>query len=328
MNVRTRRSLFVVGAALCCLVVLAWIGFAVIPKWVNSESSTEMSELQKAALAATMATIGALVVRLVAPLRDELDVAVKDLFAVLSTPACRIFIYGPSGVGKTTLITRIVALRQRAQHASTEEVFNVHKMTAPLDLSSKQEIQVHFSDFRGQRPGKVFTNAPFHFFGVPGRRRINVVLFMVDAFPSYNDEITKRPLSTDQIVSKYGRQAKKIIKERLQEIQEYISQATIETVFELAFSSRNLFAVRLLINKVDLIEALADGGLIDIGEQTAAAYCESLFSSINKHISEACSDNSISDLYSTKLISAEKRTGVDEFITELFDIYKKRTSPG
>jgi hypothetical protein len=181
-------------------------------------------------------------------------------------------------------------------------------------------------DYRGERPDELFLDGPIGFFGFKGSRRVNVVLFMVDIFPAFYDTETARALTDEQIIAAHGTNAEKIILERVRQIERYITPSSIQTVFALSFSEQRMCAVRLVINKIDFLEKLSQQGLVDLRGLTPEEYSTKLFETVRADIEQACKENHIAELFAVRVLSAKRRTGLDELVTSLFDLYQRRAN--
>lgn len=323
MGSRLQRSIAVCAVTLAAILGLLWIGFHVAPNYLLAQSDSSLSEPQKAAMAIAFAAAGVLAAALFSAVREQIDHAARDVYGVIATPACRILIFGAPGSGKTTFIRRVVALRQSPTEPSTTKT-SIYRLVAPLDLGSKGYIKVDILDYRGEHPSDLFLEGPVGFFGFKGARRVNVILFMVDTFPAFHDEKTGKPLTDEEVIAKQGARAQEIIESRIRQIERYITPSTIQTVFSLSFHEHRTFAVRLVVNKIDFLERLAQAGHVDLRGRTPEEFSRGLFESVRTDIENACKQNDIVDLFDVRVLSAKQRTGLDELVTSLFDLYQRR----
>ena len=209
--------------------------------------------------------------------------------------------------------------------------FYQHSMVAPMDLKlqpsdSPRSIKVQFADYQGQDPATVLTHPPAKFFGLAGARRVNVIIFLADFFPRYVHQNRATQLTNEEIISDHGDNARDILKARVAEVSEYLSKPMLNLVFSAAGSRRELVAVRLVLNKLDLLEDLLEQQLLGAVRTEAHTYAERLYKDVIENIGAACGKLKIADRFKTVQISGKTRAGVDELMTDVLDLYDRATS--
>jgi hypothetical protein len=126
------------------------------------------------------------------------------------------------------------------------------------------------------------------------------------------------------------------MEERIEKNTQYVSQFTIQLLSKLAYSKENLFAIRLLINKADLLERLINSGRItsdkSVHDYAISAYKTSVILDIDNYCKDVKID--IKD-FSIWVVSGSKRiaylkngktTGINEIFEELLEKYEKRSA--
>jgi GTPase SAR1 family protein len=239
---------------------------------------------------------------------------------------CRIFVFGLSRSGKTMLIQQILGILPPTNIPSTRD-FVVYDGTRKLQFDEGDQIEIAVCDYRGQRPSQVLQDPPRSFFGPRGSRVVNILVFLVDCVPEIqgkNDSV----LDDSEIVERYAKGARKKIAERIEEHEQYVSSPIIEMAFRASFSKKNLFAVRLLMNKVDLLEQFIERGYLDgTNPEDLERFTMQLVKEIGSRVRKACEENKIDD-YSIGLLSAKKGSNVKEIFGPLFKSHLARSGAG
>src|SRR5262245_40860221 len=126
--------------------------------------------------------IGKLVFRPVEPhIKDTLDIFQKG------QEACRIYVFGLPGAGKTTLMKSVLTRGNLEREESTEK-FHYLRASVPLnEMGTIVSVPVLIGDYKGQNPSEVTINCPSGFAGSPGDRVINAIYFVVDIVPRKHD---------------------------------------------------------------------------------------------------------------------------------------------
>jgi GTPase SAR1 family protein len=240
---------------------------------------------------------------------------------------CRIAVYGRSGSGKTTLIRKLLSSSdiEPRQEPSTEK-FKIRSRKIMLELD-EPEYPVAFADYQGQAMGDIVTDAPPNFFGEKGERVINAIFFIVDLFPDLPDE-RKKPQEFKKFLRSYKQDALTKIEERVRKNQNYVNEDSIEPVFRVCRSEippKHLFAVRFLINKIDILDRIISEYTSYTDEiKSSSEYALKLYEPQIEAVKNACEDNHVSD-FSVRVISAkydsETLTGL---LTEIARTHKER----
>lgn len=254
------------------------------------------------------------------PVRKEIEQSFSYVGDLAAGDACRIFVFGRSRSGKTTLVSSLVAVDQSLGRTETKD-FTVYKLKAPLRIDDVKYIDLRISDYRGQLPAQVLVDHDPAFFGYSGNRRINAVIFIVDMFP---EEVDKHgsALDDEKLVEKYGSDAESVINKRVAEHYDYLTPEVIGCVFALCFSKENLIAVRLLVNKIDLIDKLARNGCLTLPiGMGIEKYAEQKYSDLFKILNHYCAKNSIVDRLESYCISATQSRGTGKMFAKIFNSY-------
>jgi len=239
---------------------------------------------------------------------------------------CKIFIFGLSRSGKSTLIEQVFGASAPLPHTATTTDFHIYSHPVRLSLVPEKLVQISICDYKGQKPSQVLVDPP-DFFGSRNDRRINILTFLVDCVPEITDS-GGTVLTDDEIVTTYSRGAKKKLQDRASEHEEYLGRPSIEMAFSASLSKRkNLFAVRLLMNKIDLLEDIFSRGYLD---GSAAGPLDrlalTLVSPIASKIEKACRDNDIQD-FAVGFVSAKTGRNVKETFGPLFEEHSRRFGP-
>lgn len=267
-------------------------------------------------LSATL-SVGAIIF---APFRTRLQDFVQKNIRPQSNQ-CRIFVFGLSRSGKTTMIRRLLTEDKPKSERSTDD-FDVYDDNVRLGLQDPKWYSVGFTDYKGQKQSQVLQYPPEKFFGPPGNRLINVIFFVVDLFPVKDDK-GHVFLDDQELIGFCRLNAENIIQSRVQKNLDYITEHTIELVFEAAYSKQNLFAIRLLVNKSDVLEEIISRGYIpDKNFKDMEKYALNLYAVLEENIKEACKINHVKD-FSTHLISAKKGEGVADVFSEILETYTR-----
>ncbi len=271
------------------------------------------------AIVAQIVSAGAILFR---PLQDRLERFASYNIGV-SGQKCRILMVGLSRSGKTSMIKHVLSEDQPCHELSTEQ-FAIYEGEIRLGLQDPRQYLVSIADYQGQKLSQITINHRVNFSGLPGHRLINVVIFVVELFPELKNQQGK-PLSDEALVQAYEADAERLITERVAEHKEYINQYTIEEIFSLAFNEYNLFAVRLLINKVDLLrEVVSRGYLSGVNQTSLEEYAKNLYAPIAKELQTACKTNQINN-FSVHLISAKTGENIQSVFSDIFETYHRRS---
>ena len=227
-----------------------------------------------AAVAILLAIIAPLAAIIFSPLYTIIKNSIDAL--CIKQSVYRICIFGRSGTGKTTLMENGFILDPNQIIKSTPH-FDFYEFKVQLRTRSPiREVAV--ADYKGQNPSQVILYGSSKFFGNDNNRLVNAVLFMVDLLPKKVDE--EGNLMSDELLLKWlkSEDIMKKIDARIQQNYDYISESTLELFFSKMYSKRNFKSVRLLINKVDLINKLISEGYITLSNfQTVKEYVEYKF---------------------------------------------------
>lgn len=204
--------------------------------------------------------------------------------AILKKPACRFYLYGRGGSGKTTLIKSWLGGDIRPEQSTKD--FAYYASERYIDLETKRKCNVIISDYQGQSPSQNTLNVSSQVIGDPGKRLVNGVLFIVDIAPRI--ERNNQPLNTEELIEWLSTDTENKIRKRVEQHMEYIVPAILEIVFATVYS-KNLLNVTLIINKIDLLEKMVSMGCLPgVSLANVDEYARNLFKRIENNVREAC----------------------------------------
>jgi GTPase SAR1 family protein len=239
------------------------------------------------------------------------------------SPKLRILLVGLSRTGKTSIIRRILTEDMPRQEISTNR-FIVYEETKRLGLKNPQRHIVSIADYKGQKLSQITVGPPVEFFGTRKYRLVNVVIILVDLFPELLNQESK-PLKDDKLVQLYESDAEDRIADRVAEHREYVTKYIIELIFSVAYSKDNLFALRLLVNKADLLrDAVRCGYLSRVDEGSMEEYVKRLYTPISDEIKSACQANNVDD-FSVHLVSAKTGENIPLVFSDISETYHRRS---
>lgn len=243
--------------------------------------------------------IGALIFQSV---RDWLRQLGERLF-VSRAPKLRMLVYGLGRSGKSTIVDRFLTVDDQTveQHRkiSTPE-FTIEEAEIIL-RKSKKKYPIAIADYKGQTPDEIVVDAPEEFFGAKGNRKVNVLIFVVDLFPEPRDS-SGNLIDDIQMLRAYKNGSEQKLRKQVEENRLYVNKFSIQPVFSVCHNSENMIAVRVLINKADLLKELIDKNFLP-NNTSVHDYALSLYSETIDSISKACEDYQIAD-FSVHVISA------------------------
>lgn len=270
-----------------------------------------MGEILEPAISVALFVIAAVGSLFLRPIRDDLDYQIENFFA--DKGIYKICIFGRAGSGKTTFIKAAFTFDSPTVRRSTE-VFDCYEYKVQLGL--KESINVAIADYKGQKPSQIIYHSPVDFFGSKGNRSINAILFFVDLVPRKADDNGNSLNDKEMLAWLKEGSTKEKLEARVKEHYDYINESILEVLFTSLYSER-LKSIRLIINKLDLIESLVDDGYLSLGSfRNAEDYALHKFDRMIKEITRACSDLKLDDFYTEK-ISAKKRSNLKPLIVSL-----------
>jgi len=268
-------------------------------------------------LAPTLVTLLGIVIT---PIRKKVFSWARGTFV---EGTCRIYLFGATGAGKTTLIENLLAAAAAPPVHKPTEFFDLYSNRISMDARGNQHVGVEMADYKGEKQSQIM-DVSEDFAGPKDDRRINAIFFVVDAVPRrydekaniLDDDATYEWLRTDTLAK---------IKQRVDEHLLYITKYSIEVVFSNVVSPQ-LFSVRLVINKIDLIRRAAANGLLPgIDNTSSSQFICNQFRTIDENIAEACRVNGITD-YSVHLISAKHDEGIRAMFAGVIKSYTRGES--
>ncbi|MEM8640844.1 MAG: ATP-binding protein [Cyanobacteria bacterium P01_G01_bin.54] len=247
--------------------------------------------------------------------------------SLLKIGACRFYLYGRGGSGKTTLIKNWLGGDTRPEQST--KYFAFYSGEKYLDLETKKQTRVILSDYQGQSPSQNTLNASPKVIGQPGRRLVNAVFFIVDIAPRL--ERNNQPLSNEELIDWLATDTESKIQKRLEQHMEYIVPAILEIVFATIYST-NLLNVTLVINKIDLLETVVSMGCIPgVSQANVDEYARNLFRRIEMNMREACDRITSPEHhidFNVSIVSAAHGTCVAQTFNEVLRRYANVGSSG
>lgn len=247
---------------------------------------------------------------LFAPIRIEID---SFLNRGKLRPFCMIYLYGKSATGKTSLIKSWLQGNQGYERSTENFFYYKHKISDFSRNQGKQKFtRIRVADYQGQKQSQLL---------IAERIPANALLFMVDIAPR-SDENHKLLDNQEKQLEYLGTNTEEKIQKRLEEHYIYIV-GTLEPLFEKLYSNQ-LFVVRLVINKCDLIEKIIQMGLIpNTNPNEYEQYATELFKKVEDEIIKACMMNNIQD-YSVILTSTARDYNTRNLLNDIVAVYKNR----
>ncbi len=222
---------------------------------------------------------------------------------------CKILIYGLPGCGKTSFIRRINYLKTPNIYSSTEGI-DIYQSSFTFRARNTSSIKISIADYKGSRPSQILVDPPEKFFGSKENRNINFLYFMVDLLPPRFE--TKS--LTDEFVSE--KEILEQINQRIKQNLEYISMWAIAPLLAASYSEKNLHGIKLIINKIDIID-----NLISLGYLSESIDVKKLYKPLIKTLINACAQNNISDNFSIHVISTKTNAGIQKLLVETIENY-------
>jgi GTPase SAR1 family protein len=246
--------------------------------------------------------------------------------SLLKTNACRFYLYGRGGSGKTTLIKSWLGGDLRPEQST--KYFAFYSAEKYIDLESKRQVRVILSDYQGQSPSQNTLNASSKVLGESGKRLINGVFFLVDIAPRI--ERNNQPLTTEELIDWLSTDTENKIRKRVEQHMEYIVPAILEIVFATVYST-NLLNVTLVINKIDILESVVSMGCIPgVSRANVDEYARNLFRRVEMNIREACEriaspEHNVD--FNVSIVSAANGTCVAQTFNEVLRRYANVNVP-
>jgi hypothetical protein len=295
MNRRKILQMFVILTYVAILI--AAIQLRVQASKINDDANKWLYDL----LITFLVSIGVLLFQSV---RDKLQEIAKHLFTN-QPPKFRILMYGLGRSGKSTIIDCFLKVDdQIVEHIRTKSTPNFTIQDADITLrATNKKYPISVADYKGQKPAEIVTDVPESFFGFKNQRRINVILFVVDMFPEPKDDDGEIIDNDEPLIKRYKLNAVQRIKKQVDENKLYLNKFSLQPVFTVSYSKDNLIAVRLLINKADILQEIISRGYLR--NASVYDYATALYSDTIEAINSYCEENEIDD-FSVRIISASR----------------------
>lgn len=244
---------------------------------------------------------------------------------------CRIMLYGMPTSGKTTIIENLFT-RGTPSPVESTTVFHWYERKDFLELGGA-EYKVAVADYRGEDPDQILDEKSLDanhyavsFFGPPNGRLVNVIFFIVDLF---GDDAPNKHLEPDkykEFLDSYATDAVKKIERRVNANKRYIPEWYLKSIIRVVHSEENLFAIRLFINKMDILEDMLSRNYIPSHSlETATDFALEQYSAVPmRALIKACKENNIH--FSTHTISAiAKGQELEKIYEEILRSFSKRS---
>lgn len=246
------------------------------------------------------------------PIREDLN---SFLNRERLIPFCMIYLYGRPGTGKTSLIKSWLQGDRKPERST--QVFDYYSHRVLDYLGNQKFIRIKIADYQGQKPSQIINNEKLQL--------ANALLFIVDIVPRYDEDDNSLDTPEKQLAWLSSCTEEKV-KKRVEEHYTHIV-GSLEPLFTTLFND-NLFSVRLVINKYDLLEVLAQDNLLpSISIEEVDQYTLGLFKKIEVEIRRACQINKIEDI-SVILVSTETDFHIRDLLTGILDTYKDMQKNG
>ena len=256
---------------------------------------------------------------------DFLDDFKTWLSIPIRTSKLSIFLYGRGGSGKTTFINHILSLEdlRNKYHSSTEyaEYYRgllSYSPNAGKRFNKKYSIPVHIADYKGQAP-KQALGLSRNF-----KSQVNAILFIVDIVHP-DPKSDGNAMDDNALIEWLASDTEEKINDRVIQHVAYVGDAILSIIFSelLSTNKNNLRSVRLVINKVDIVQKLMAKGYLSNASSSglsAEDYVRKKFKPIEQYIREACSQNGIADVY-VETVSLTEGTRVRDLIQGLIKVH-------
>lgn len=244
----------------------------------------------------------------------------------IRTSKLTILIYGRGGSGKTTFIKSLSSLENlKNDYSSTSTEWSDyfrgaihHAPTMTKRFKRKYTVPIQVADYKGQAPRQALSLKRSFM------AQVNAVLFLVDIV--HPDPLNKDTAMADSdLVHWLANDTEDKINDRFIQHVAYVGDAILSVIFGsiLAVNRGNLRSVRLVINKVDIVQKLMiHGYLKSSSSMSAEDYVRKKFSPIEKYIRDACVQNHIHDV-DVSVVSLTEGTGLRELRKGLVETHFK-----
>lgn len=302
------------------IVSIYLIGAFTLIWWILSSKSLNQEATLGVIVSLILLPVGALLFK---PIRNRMEVLIDGLLisAHIDKSIYRILIFGRAGSGKTTFIKTAFTLADTDINMRSTQNFNSYQFRVFLEGMDRESTEVAIADYKGQDLPQVILKAPQEFFGAPGSRVLNAIIFIVDLVPRKSDRFGN-PFNDEALLEwlKSGNMLD-IIRARIQEHHEYINEASLQLLFG-SLHSQNLKRVIFVINKIDLIDRLIDNGYLTVSNfPNARDYAKHHFKGMIENVSGVCQTLGIADFSNRDslvfIVSARSRDELSPLIVRL-----------
>ncbi len=207
-----------------------------------------------------------------AALAVAMELAYQPRFSsVLHPPrGRRVLLYGPPGSGKTALLRALVVDggvkgtdKRPTLSSAAEYTYNLR-----LDLEASAAEAIHIVDYDGSRPSQIVVDGSRTIFRISRGRKIDAIVFVVNARPSAEGRLTEQGLRT-----------------QLDDNAKYLNRYTLEPLLRMASWSDSLRAVALVIIGGNLFSTAAS----TVGSESSAdTPAESFYSLLISEVRAVC----------------------------------------
>lgn len=248
-----------------------------------------------------------------------------------SEQTCKFALYGIGGTGKTTFISSIIGGYTSQEPTQSYHIYN-HEINIGHLENKEQKIKIAIADYQGQRPNDMLLDVPSDWRlseeqDEQKRIVVDALFFMVDIF-SCRDK--QKQLNKNESISLLIEDTENKIQKRLEEHNEYINEGILHMLFNTYFHGGKILYVRLLINKIDLIEELILRKAIpDFNspqskeelDENVKSYTLKIFEPIKNKIEAACYSNGVN--FDVQFISAYDNNNVMPMLVDIVSSIKR-----